>query len=92
LTVNQRHKIEKDIASQVASLSEAVSCGDNRISELEKQLEASKSGLADASKALTRAEQSNKDLDGRLSAARDELATRDTDLKVQRLEMKNLRR
>jgi len=90
LTVNQRHKIEKEIATLVASLSEAVSCGDNRISELEKQLEAGKSALADAKVELTRTAQANKDLEARLAAARDELATRDTDLKVQRLEMKNL--
>jgi len=90
VTVNQRHKIEKEIATLVASLSEAVSCGDNRISELEKQLESGKSALADAKVELTRTAQANKDLEARLAAARDELATRDTDLKVQRLEMKNL--
>lgn len=90
LTVNQRHKIEKDIATLVASLSEAVSCGDNRISELEKLLESEKSALADAKVEMTRTAQANKDLEARLAAARDEMNTRDTDLKVQRLEMKNL--
>ncbi len=90
LTVNQRHKIEKDVSTLVASLSEAISCGDGRISDLEKQLEASKSALADSKVEATRAEQANKDLEARLAASRDELNTRDTDLKVQRLEMKNL--
>ena len=90
LTVNQRHKIEKDIAALVASLSEAVSCGDNRISELEKLLESSKSDVADAKVELTRVNKANKELETRASAARDELNTRDTDLKVQRLELKNL--
>ena len=90
LTVNQRHKIEKDIATLVASLSESISCGDGRISELEKLLEESKTALADAKVELTRAEQENKDLENRYADSKEELNTRDTDLKLQGLEIKNL--
>jgi len=67
LTFNQRNKIETDIASLVASLNEAISCGDNQISELEQSLEAEKSALTDANAELDRIRDENQELKSVLS-------------------------
>lgn len=90
LTGSERQKIEKDIGSLVSSLSEAVSCGDQRIIQLEKQLEQNKKELADATQAAASAAQQNKDLQAQVVAQKDELGARNADISVLNLEIKSL--
>ena len=90
LTGSERQKIEKDISSLVSNLSEAVNCGDQRIIQLEKQLEQMKKELADASGAAASAAQQVKELQDQVVAQKDELGARNADISVLKLEIKSL--
>ncbi len=90
LTGSERQKIEKDIASLVSNLSEAVNCGDQRIAQLEKQLEQVKKELADAASAAASAAAHNKELQAQVVSQKDELASRNSEISVLKLEIKSL--
>lgn len=90
LTSSERVKIEKDIASLVHDLSEAISCGDNRIAQLEKQLEQQKNELAAASAAASDSAAQVKDLQAQVVALKDDLGARNADISVLNLEIKSL--
>ncbi len=90
LTVNERHKIEKEIATLVSSLSEAVNCGDQRIKELEKQIEQLNRQLADAAKAADSSAKQTTALEKQITELKEELAARNADISVLKLEIKSL--
>lgn len=90
LTGSERQKIEKDIASLVHNLSEAISCGDNRISQLEKQLEQQKNELAAASAAASESAALVKELQAQVVSLKDDLGARNADISVLKLEIKSL--
>lgn len=90
LTVNERQKIEKEIATLVASLSEAVNCGEQRIKELEKQIEQLTRQLADAGKAADSSAANTRVLEKQVADLKEELAARTADIAVLKLEIKSL--
>ncbi len=90
LTSSERQKIEKDIASLVHNLGEAISCGENRISQLEKMLEQQKSELDAASAAASESAAQVKELQAQVVSLKDELGARNADISVLKLEIKSL--
>lgn len=90
LTSSERQKIEKDIGSLVHNLSEAISCADNRIAELEKLLDGQKKELAAANAAATSSAAQIKELQAQVAAQKDELGARNADISVLKLEVKSL--
>ena len=90
LTSSERQKIEKDIASLVHNLSEAVSCGENQIAQLEKQLEQQKKELASATAAANDSAAQVKELQAQMVSMKDDLGARNADISVLKLEIKSL--
>jgi len=90
LTVSERQKIEKDIAAQVSKLSEAVTCGDQRIKELEGLLEQQNKELAKAAADAGTSADRVRELESSVAALKDELNSRNADISVLKLEIKSL--